>query len=60
MDAWLSKKQSTAESDNYGQDLEDVEVKQILSLAKQEDLGHVIAAGITVSLKYILEVDIAP
>ncbi|CAI5763944.1 spectrin beta chain, non-erythrocytic 5 [Podarcis lilfordi] len=26
VDAWLSKKQSTAESDNYGQDLEDVKI----------------------------------
>ncbi|KAJ6667277.1 hypothetical protein lerEdw1_017255 [Lerista edwardsae] len=26
VDAWLSNKQSTAESDNYGQDLEDVEI----------------------------------
>ncbi|XP_053239381.1 spectrin beta chain, non-erythrocytic 5 isoform X2 [Podarcis raffonei] len=26
VDAWLSKKQSMAESDNYGQDLEDVEI----------------------------------
>lgn len=28
MDAWLSSKQSVAESDDYGQDLDDVEVKE--------------------------------
>lgn len=28
VDAWLSSKQSVAESDDYGQDLDDVEVKE--------------------------------
>lgn len=28
MDAWLSSKQSIAESDDYGQDLDGVEVKE--------------------------------
>lgn len=32
VDAWLLSKQNMAESDNYGQDLENVEVKQMLSL----------------------------
>lgn len=33
VDAWLSSKLSVAESDDYGQDLDDVEVKKIKSIA---------------------------
>lgn len=41
VDAWLSSKQSVAESDDYGQDLDDVEVKEneryrMYCVAKQE------------------------
>ena len=41
VDAWLSSKQSVAESDDYGQDLDDVEVKEkkrycTYCVAKQE------------------------
>lgn len=41
VDGWLSSKQSVAESDDYGQDLDDVEVKEneryhMYCVAKQE------------------------
>lgn len=41
MDAWFSSKRSLAESDDYGQDLDDVEVKEnkiycMYCMAKQE------------------------
>ena len=43
VDSWLLSKQVLAESDNYGQDLEDVEVMHILFMVEKEDINSLTA-----------------
>lgn len=46
VDSWLLSKQVLAESDNYGQDLEDVEVTHILFMVEREDMNSLTALSL--------------